>query len=487
MVHSTVKRLAQGLRPDAEGISKAAKLLQGGSCVAFPTETVYGLGANALNEDAVQSIFTHKGRPLSDPLIVHVTSKKSALELLQLPPKGTELFSSLADKFWPGPLTIVGKAADCIPLKVTASTGFVGIRVPKHPVARALIEAAGLPIAAPSANRFGHVSPTLAVHVMEDLGHCSIGIVDGDGSLFEGYDVAAPTAVCDVGIESTVMKIETEAASSDSTRDAPEVAGGADSSIRIVVFRRGGVSLKSIRAALDDAGFGAVPIELVAKAAKSHADPAGASGSSKSGGSEHGASAPAGDGAAGLEAPGQLLTHYAPDKPTYMVVARGEEVSSSGDCVPITGAAAGGAGRAGDASGAGAGAGAGRGSEAGASGSSRKSSGAAAPVLAQVEGIDTATKLPLIEDCVVIDAGGWLRSLQPLAAAYTDLAPDGDVRVARQHVFGMLRWTESQPGAAVLIADPLVVPGVSEHEDAEAVRDRLFRAASGQLVKLVPG
>ena len=169
-----------------------------GALVSFPTETVYGLGANALDAEACTSIFTSKGRPLTDPLIVHVASMKHGLELIdQSEPKVVQLFKTLGEKYWPGPITLVVKAnLDVIPLLVTAQTGFVGIRIPNHPIAKSLIEKAGVPVAAPSANKFGHVSPTKAEHVYKDFHK------DSDVLIIDG-------GCCNFGIESTVLKLQT--------------------------------------------------------------------------------------------------------------------------------------------------------------------------------------------------------------------------------------------------------------------------------------
>jgi len=139
--------------------------------VAFPTETVYGLGANALDADACVSIFTSKGRPLTDPLIVHVHSLDQALTLLdQSDLEIVSLFKKLASRYWPGPLTMVVQAnLKLIPNMITAETGFVGLRMPNHEIALDLLRTSQVPIAAPSANKFGHVSPTKAEHVYNDF------------------------------------------------------------------------------------------------------------------------------------------------------------------------------------------------------------------------------------------------------------------------------------------------------------------------------
>ncbi len=138
-----------------------------GGLVAFPTETVYGLGANALDADAVARIFAAKRRPLASPLIVHVDSEAMARTLTADWPERAQ---RLAKRFWPGPLTLVLKKAEVVPDVVTAGLDSVGIRVPSHPVALELIRRAGVPIAAPSANRFTEISPTSAAHVHASLG-----------------------------------------------------------------------------------------------------------------------------------------------------------------------------------------------------------------------------------------------------------------------------------------------------------------------------
>jgi L-threonylcarbamoyladenylate synthase len=171
-------------------IDQAAELLRSGRLVAFPTETVYGLGANALDAAAVQRIFHAKGRPLTSPLIVHVDSVEMARDLALHWPDEAE---KLARKFWPGPLTLVVPKQPRVPDLVTAGLPSVGLRMPAHPMALALLKAAGLPVAAPSANRFTQVSPTTAEHVREGLGAAVDLILDG--------------GPCTVGIESTVLSL----------------------------------------------------------------------------------------------------------------------------------------------------------------------------------------------------------------------------------------------------------------------------------------
>lgn len=170
-------------------LAEAAALIRDGKLVAFPTETVYGLGANALDASAVQKIFAAKQRPTTSPLIVHVASVEMAREIVAEWPA---LADELARKYWPGPLTLVLPKSSAIPDVVTAGLPTVGIRIPNHPVALQLIEAAGVPIAAPSANRFMGLSPTTAEHVREAFGD-QIPVLDGGPS--------------QVGIESTVVSI----------------------------------------------------------------------------------------------------------------------------------------------------------------------------------------------------------------------------------------------------------------------------------------
>jgi len=180
------------VRADADSIARAAQLLRDGGLVAFPTETVYGLGADARNADAVRRIFVAKGRPEDHPVIVHVENLAAAEGWAADMPDDAR---ALAQAFWPGPLTlIVPRAADVLDA-ITGGQTSVGLRVPAHPVARAVLGAFRGGIAAPSANRFGHVSPTTARHVADDLGDAVDLILDG--------------GPCDVGIESTIVAFTT--------------------------------------------------------------------------------------------------------------------------------------------------------------------------------------------------------------------------------------------------------------------------------------
>lgn len=167
------------IEPDPLSMSLAAQVIIEGGLVAFPTETVYGLGANALNEAAVARIFKAKERPANDPVIVHIEDMEQLAFVARDIP---EAAYKLAEVFWAGPLTMIFKRSEQIPDIVTAGQDTVAVRMPSHPIAQSLIRQAGVPIAAPSANRFGRPSPTSAVHVMHDLGgHVDI-VLDGGNS-----------------------------------------------------------------------------------------------------------------------------------------------------------------------------------------------------------------------------------------------------------------------------------------------------------------
>ncbi len=180
----------QLLPASPENIALAAALLQRGEVVGLPTETVYGLAADALNPQAVRKIFAAKGRPQDNPLIVHICDLSMLKTLTCEPPK---LAYQLAEAFWPGPMTMVLPKADCLPDEVTASLPTVGIRFPAHPAAQAVIRESGLPLAAPSANLSGSPSPTKASHVYNDLQGKIPLILDG--------------GECSVGLESTVVAV----------------------------------------------------------------------------------------------------------------------------------------------------------------------------------------------------------------------------------------------------------------------------------------
>jgi L-threonylcarbamoyladenylate synthase len=203
--------------PDPAAIADAAAVLKQGGLVAFPTETVYGLGANALDPAAIDALFDAKGRPSTDPVIVHLASAEHLCDIARDVP---EIAERLAARFWPGPLTLVLRKMPQLSTSITAGLDSVGVRVPAHPVAQALLAATGLPVVAPSANRFSRPSPTQAQHVLDDL----------SGSIDMVLD-AGPTTV---GVESTVLDLTT----------APPV-----------VLRPGGVSVEALREVVPDVAF----------------------------------------------------------------------------------------------------------------------------------------------------------------------------------------------------------------------------------------
>lgn len=198
--------------PEAEAIAIAARMIRAGGLVAFPTETVYGLGANALDAAAVAKIFAAKGRPASDPLIVHIANYE---QLSQVAGAISAEALELCRRFWPGPLTLVLPKSHRIPANLTASRDTVAVRMPDHEVALALLRAADVPIAAPSANLFSRPSPTCARHVIDDLADRVDIVLDGGNT--------------SIGLESTIVSL---------VEDPPRV------------LRPGGISLEALREAL---------------------------------------------------------------------------------------------------------------------------------------------------------------------------------------------------------------------------------------------
>jgi L-threonylcarbamoyladenylate synthase len=243
------------IQPEASIIERAAGLLRDSDVVVFPTETVYGLGADVFQPAALERIFLAKGRPHSDPLIAHIADEAS---LGLLTTALSEQAKRLADAFWPGPLTLVLPRGPRVPYLMTAGLETVAVRMPRHPVALALIRALGSPIAAPSANRFMHVSPTTAQHVLADLGGRVPLILDG--------------GPCEVGVESTVLDLCSE---------------------QPTILRPGGVSLEALRAVVPDVQPPRYRRTVDA------ADPAESD-------------------AVAQQSPGQLLTHYAPAVPLLL-------------------------------------------------------------------------------------------------------------------------------------------------------------------------
>lgn len=389
-----------------ESLALAAEALREGRLVAIPTETVYGLGANALNAEACANVYKVKGRPPTDPLICHVTSLEDAAVLWadDLTTEEQAVAKSLAKAFWPGPLTIVCRAAKNVPTVVTGGSGFVGVRVPNHPVAQRLISLAGVPVAAPSANTFGHVSPTTAQHVFDDLASRdpTLLIVDGGN--------------CSVGIESTVVKVLSATA--------------------VEVLRRGRISVAQLKEAMGKTG-----VEVTVRDTRSKFKVT----------------------TEAMDGPGQLLTHYSPSVPTYLVTpVEIEQITAAGSDTFIS--------------------------------SSVHSDMVASGVTASSVHIPIDEKGRSDQKVVVLDFGSLLKSVAiklGSRAVYRSISATSDVEEACRNVFDALRWTESVAGASVVLA-----PFMSEFTagaqfkdgDAEllfAVEDRLFRAASGRVVPLV--
>lgn len=252
------------IQPEPTLIEQAAALLRAGEVVVFPTETVYGLGADALQPQAVTRIFAAKGRPFHDPLIVHIAAMDTLHELTTTLPAQVE---QLTRAFWPGPLTLILPRNPRVPALISAGMATVGVRMPSHPVALALIRAVGSPIAAPSANRFMHISPTTAQHALTDLaGRVSL-ILD-----------AGP---CVVGVESTVL---------DLCAEIP------------TILRPGGVSLEALREVLPEVQF------LKRHTSEHKEDPVMEE---------------------AQRAPGQMLTHYAPGIPLLLFDGSAEAMRSA--------------------------------------------------------------------------------------------------------------------------------------------------------------
>jgi L-threonylcarbamoyladenylate synthase len=189
MTSIPARRQTRWLDASVTGIAEAGAILRAGGLVAFPTETVYGLGGHALDASAVRAIFEAKRRPADDPLIVHVGHADLVDEVAIADERGRRL----AERFWPGPLTLVLPKQPTVPAEVTAGLDTVAVRVPSHPIARALLVEAGLPVAAPSANLFGRPSPTLAEHVLHDLRDRIDAILDGGRAT--------------LGVESTIVDV----------------------------------------------------------------------------------------------------------------------------------------------------------------------------------------------------------------------------------------------------------------------------------------
>ncbi|CAC9504470.1 conserved hypothetical protein [Leishmania infantum JPCM5] len=272
--------MAQIIGTSPEDLRRAADALVQGKLVAIPTETVYGLGGNALIGSAVKSIYAVKGRPPTDPLICHVYTLDGARKLwdLKWDEGAVELACTIGAALWPGPLTIVCKASPTLPDCVTGGSGYVGARIPNNPITLKLLEMADVPVAAPSANTFGHVSPTTAQHVYDDLAarDPELLIIDGGQSA--------------IGIESTVAKVE--------AKDL------------VVVLRRGCITVSMIHRAIADR-YPQTRVEI--RDTRIMCDPTKAP----------------------MVSPGQLLTHYSPHVPSSLLTPGSLAALTASADVPV--------------------------------------------------------------------------------------------------------------------------------------------------------
>lgn len=434
-------RLIRAVR--TSDVLACAKHAAAGGLVAFPTETVYGLGCDALNPDAIQAVFDAKERPLTDPLIVHVLSAADAFCLWaataahDAATSGNtatanttttnttnnnnnmegRILAALCEAFWPGPLTLVAAAAlgggggrnnITIPPNIMAGTGYVAVRSPRHATARALLEAAQIPMAAPSANKFGHVSPTTADHVWDDLQfelvwiledttivNDTIGAAAAEAAANEEVD-SSRTASCKVGVESTVAKVEQR-----------PIPGSDECEYVVTVLRQGAVSAQDLTLCLEKAGLlrhGDAVVSVTSSLKRVTAD--------------HVANV----------APGQTLRHYSPNLPSYLVSAA---------CVEHQ----------------------------------------------HEDGAPNNTKFAL-EKTVVLDYAGQLIAWKQSALAYRDFSPTGDSTEAAQNVFDTLRWAEQVRGAERILFPELYVSSSSDALTL-ALKDRLTRAASGVVIESI--
>ena len=270
--------LSRLYEPTEENIKQCAEYIKKGGIVGMPTETVYGLAANAFNVEACYKIFEYKGRPLTDPLIVHVSSIEMAKKIIIMNSEIKPIFDLLIKNFWPGPLTIVLKAnLNLLSTKILAGNDTVGIRFPVNPIANKLIEYSDVPLAAPSANKFSHVSPVNPYHVFEDFKEFPVKILNGGVSQF-----------C---MESTVMKICYEEK-------------------KLLVFRLGAVSPDDLRKVLNsDERFKDYKIECLSKKIKVSNEELKKIKEQKSKDNSL---------TINQDAPGQFLKHYSPKLETYL-------------------------------------------------------------------------------------------------------------------------------------------------------------------------
>eukprot|EP00924_Labyrinthula_sp_SR-Ha-C_P003870 augustus_masked-scaffold_3-processed-gene-7.48-mRNA-1 protein AED:0.01 eAED:0.01 QI:0/-1/0/1/-1/1/1/0/382 len=377
--------ITQIVEATEQHIDACGQRIRDGKLVSFPTETVYGLGASALNPEACLTIFKAKQRPLTDPLIVHIHDKEQVKKILEpFNEVQSRVFNVLTEAFWPGPLTLVAKAQQHIPLVLSANTGFIGVRMPNHPVALALLRASNLPIAAPSANLFGHVSPTKAEHVLNDFQPQKVDLHILDGGNLD-------TGCCAVGIESSVVKFDKK---------------------KLTVFREGGVSVNQIKKILKEEGL-EIEVEVRKKETKKKEAEV---------------------------APGQELTHYAPNLNTYLLE---DELQLPSRAVPNN-------------------------------------------LLINYFDAESSTQEKtkiLKSETVLISLNSLAREISNQYLKELVLSETGnDVSEAAQNLFSMLREAEKIQGAKYCL---IVLPrskAIMLQDLYTAVRDRVFRSSSGKTV-----
>lgn len=357
-------------------LADAAGALQRGELVAIPTETVYGLAADALSEAACAKIFTLKQRPANDPLIVHISHISQLPMVAVVSVELSSIVDALAAAFWPGPLTMVLPAAPCVPSIVTAGSQTIGVRMPRHPVACAILELAARPLAAPSANMFGSISPTQAEDVAAEFVNSDLLIIDGGR--------------CDIGIESTVLLVEKDC---------------------LTILRRGQVTEEMLVATLSTNALDHVRVKTRALSSSGLQTKA-------------------------VSSPGQFLRHYSPRTECYLVMKGGPMLPSA----------------------------------------------VRATLPARLDGF-----------VVILDCNPALAELEPdaLLRSLAGLLPEGTeparilraysaptLEAAAQSLFETLRRADRLGPACILALPPEPARGL-----ADALLDRLFRAASGRWVE----
>jgi len=451
--NNTLNHQAFILDTSIPSIARAAERIQQGSLVSFPTETVYGLGCNALDPTAIEKVFRAKERPLTDPLILHVYPPTDAWSLWQAfhtPTTTTgeeyenynnriptsyekQVLTILTQAFWPGPLTLVAKAASHIPSIVMANTGYVACRSPSHPIAQSLIQQAHVPIAAPSANKFGHVSPTIAQHVWDDLHMEDVWILDPllhlnttTATLHENQQKIQQqqdeedmndqvSIVCNVGVESTVAKIEMyhNNNNSNNNKDNTSYVG------RILILRHGAISAQDIQRCLYltqlDTSFEVLDNMMQSTKNDVH-----------------------------HVAPGQCIKHYSPNVPSFMMDTRNLLSSLL-----------------------------------------QKEDGGGFIIVLDEE------DRKRLQSSVIIDFGSQLVMFKEYVLAYRDLSIHGDAVLASSRVFSLLRWSEQVSGAQQVLFPRFSLSSDKDSKNhknnnpqplLQALIDRLTRAASGNVI-----